>query len=181
MRHHEMEKPQNDNDYFERMSQVIFMSGLNWQTLEKKWRGIKKAFANFDVNKVAKFQESKVEELMANPEVIRNLPKIRAVIANAGQIQAVAAEHGSFAKYLANLRREGGEDGLRDAISKRFAFLGKGTTVIFLFSVGEDLPKAAREWENQHSPLPNGTGTPGGTGQDHSPVGSRDGAAGHRR
>ena len=145
-----MEKPKNDNDYFERMSRVIFMSGLNWQNLQKKWPGIKKAFANFDVNKVANFRESKVEELMANPEVICNLPKIRAVIANAKDIQAIVGEHGSFAKYLAELRREGGEDGLRDAISKRFAFLGKGTTVIFLSSVGEELPKATREWENKH-------------------------------
>ena len=150
MRHTEMEKPKNNNDYFERMSRVIFMSGLNWQTLEKKWPGIKKAFANFDVNKVARFQESKVEALMANPDVIRNLPKIRAVIANAREIQLAVAEYGSFAKYLAALRRDRGEDGLRDALSKRFAFLGKGTTVIFLFSVGEDLPKARREWENQH-------------------------------
>jgi DNA-3-methyladenine glycosylase I len=148
--HQEMEKPKNENDYFERMSRVIFMSGLNWQILDKKWPGIKKAFANFDVNKVAKFQESKLEELMENPEVIRNLPKIRAVIANAREIRSIVGKHGSFANYLVELRRERGEDGLRDAISKRFAFLGKGTTVIFLFSVGEDLPKATREWENKH-------------------------------
>ena len=150
IRHQEMEKPKNDDEYFERMSRVIFMSGLNWQTLDKKWAGIKKAFANFDVNKVAKFQESKVEELMENPEVIRNLPKIRAVIANAREIQAVSGKYGSFAKYLAELRREGGEDELRNAISKRFAFLGKGTTVIFLFSAGEDLPTARRELQNKH-------------------------------
>src|SRR5262245_63314872 len=106
MRHADLEKPKNDNDYFERMSRVIFMSGLNWQTLDKKWPGIKKAFANFDVNKVARFQESKVEELMANAEVIRNLSKIRAVIANAKEMQAAIAEHGSFAKYLAMLRRD---------------------------------------------------------------------------
>jgi 3-methyladenine DNA glycosylase Tag len=151
MRHQQMEKPKSDNDYFERMSRVIFMSGLNWQTLEKKWPGIKKAFANFDINKVAGFQESNVDALMANPDVIRNLPKIRAVIANAREMQMAAAEHGSFAKYLAALKREGGEDGLRDAIRKRFAFLGKGTTMIFLFSVGEDLPKAMQAWENGHA------------------------------
>jgi DNA-3-methyladenine glycosylase I len=150
MRHQEMETPKNDNDYFERMSRVIFISGLNWRTLDKKWAGIKKAFANFDVNKVANFQESRVEKLMGNPGVIRNLQKIRAVISNAREIQAVVAEYGSFANYLAALRREGGEDGLRNAISRRFAFLGKGTTVIFLFSVGEDLPAARQEWENKH-------------------------------
>ena len=39
---------------------------------------------------------------------------------------------------------------MREEISKRFAFLGKGTTVIFLFSVGEKLPKAIAEWQARH-------------------------------
>jgi 3-methyladenine DNA glycosylase Tag len=143
-------KPTTDRDYFERMSRVILVSGLNWRTLEKKWPGIKKAFANFDIKRVAGFEEPEIEALMANPEVIRNLPKIRAIVANAAEFQAIANEHGSFARYLAELRRSGGETGLRAAVSKRFAFLGKGTTVIYLFSVGEDLPEAAKEWEAQH-------------------------------
>jgi DNA-3-methyladenine glycosylase I len=150
MRDHPIQKPKRDRDYFEQMSRVILMSGLNWQTLDKKWPGIKKAFANFEINKVADFQESQIRELMMNPEVIRNLPKIRAIVANAREVQAIAKEYGSFANYLAELRGNGGEDQLRDAISKRFAFLGKGTTVIFLFSVGEDLPKAAQQWEHKH-------------------------------
>ena len=41
---HKVEKPKDDNDYFERMSCVIFMSGLNWQKFEKKWPGIQTAF-----------------------------------------------------------------------------------------------------------------------------------------
>jgi 3-methyladenine DNA glycosylase Tag len=143
-------KPKTDNDYFERMSRVILMSGLNWRTLEKKWPGIERAFANFDIKKVAKFQEPEIEALMVNPDVIRNLPKIRAIVTNAGEMQAIAKEHGNFAGYLAELRRSGGEAGLRDAVSKRFAFLGKGTTVMFLFSVGEELPEATKEWEAQH-------------------------------
>ena len=150
MRDNKNQKPKSDRDYFEQMSRVIFVSGLNWQTLDKKWPGIKKAFANFDINKVARFRESKINELMMNPDVIRNLPKIRAIITNARELQAIAKEYGSFANYLATLRGNGGEDELRDAICKRFAFLGKGTTVIFLFSVGEDLPKATQEWEHKH-------------------------------
>jgi 3-methyladenine DNA glycosylase Tag len=150
MQEHHADKPTTDHDYFERMSRVILVSGLNWRTLEKKWPGIRKAFANFDINKVARFQEPEIEDLMANSDVIRNLPKIRAIVANACEFQAVAKEHGSFAHYLAQLRQSGGESGLRDVISKRFAFLGKSTTVIFLFSVGEDLPEAAKEWEAKH-------------------------------
>jgi DNA-3-methyladenine glycosylase I len=147
---HPIEKPKNDNEYFERMSRVIFMSGLNWQVLEKKWPGIKKAFNNFDIHKVAKFQESKMQELMGDPNVIRNLPKIKAIVANAQQMQAIAKEFGSFANYLTELRKSGSEDKLRETISKQFAFLGKGTTVIFLFAVGEQLPKAVKEWEDRH-------------------------------
>jgi 3-methyladenine DNA glycosylase Tag len=151
MQEHHVDKPTTDHDYFERMSRVILVSGLNWRTLEKKWPGIKKGFANFNINKVARFQEPDIEALMANPDVIRNVAKIRAIVANAAEFQAIAKEHGSFARYLAELRRSGGEAGLRDGVSQRFAFLGKSTTVIFLFSVGEDLPEATKEWEAQHA------------------------------
>ena len=87
---------------------------------------------------------------MRDPAVIRNLPKIRAIVANARQMQTIAKEYGSFANYLTQLKKSGGEDKLRQAISKQFAFLGKGTTVIFLFSVGDKLPKATAEWEDRH-------------------------------
>jgi DNA-3-methyladenine glycosylase I len=148
--HHKIEKPKDDNEYFERMSRVIFMSGLNWRTLEKKWPGIKTAFHDFNVNQVARLEEPDIEALMANPEVIRNLPKIRAVTSNAQEVKRIAEQDGSFEHYLGRLDREGGEDRLRDEVSKRFAFLGKGTTVIFLFSVGIKLPKAQAEFEARH-------------------------------
>ncbi len=150
MHHHKIEKPKNDNEYLERMSRVIMAAGLNWQVLEKKWPGIKQAFAGFNVNTVANFLEPEIEELMMNPDVIHNLAKIRAIVANAKTMQALAKEHGSFANYLASLNKSGGEAMLREQLSKQFAFLGKGTTVIFLFAVGEDLPEATKEWQARH-------------------------------
>ena len=150
MKRHKVEKPKNDNEYFERMSRVILASGLNWRVLENKWPGIKKAFAGFDVDKISKFQEPEIEELMMNPDVIRNLAKIRAIVANAKKIKELNKEYGSFVKYLDFLEKDGGEDSLRDQLSKQFAFLGKGTTVIFLFSVGRKLPKATKEWQARH-------------------------------
>ena len=85
-----------------------------------------------------------------NPDVIRNLAKIRAIVANAKTIKDLSKEHGSFAKYLGSLDKEGGEDMMREQISKRFAFMGKGTTVIFLFAAGCNLPKATAEWHARH-------------------------------
>jgi len=148
-KHHKVEKPKNDNEYLERMSRVILASGLNWRVLENKWPGIKKAFGGFDVDKISKFQEPEIEELMMNPDVIRNLAKIRAIVANAKTIKNLQAEYGSFEKYLDSLSKQG-EDVMRDTLSKTFAFLGKGTTVIFLFAVGQKLPKATAEWEARH-------------------------------
>ena len=151
MKHHKVEKPKNDNEYLERMSRVILASGLNWRVIENKWPGIKKAFAGFDIKKVSKFQELEIEELMMNPDVIRNLAKIRAIVANAKTIQELSKEHGSFTAYLDSVDKSGGEDLLKDQISKQFAFLGKGTTVIFLFAVGQNMPKATKEWQATHA------------------------------
>ena len=147
--HHHVEKPTNDNDYFERMSRVIFMSGLNWATLEKKWPGIKSAFDGFDIDTVAEYDEAKIDALMGDTAVIRNLPKIRAIISNAGQFQEIVKDDGSFEMYLNGLQKSG-EDLMRQAISKRFAFMGKGTTVIFLFSVGIDQPQASKELHDRN-------------------------------
>lgn len=146
---HKIDKPKNDTEYFERMCRVIFMAGLNWRTLDNKWPGIKKAFDNFDIDKVAAYQEPEIDDLMNNTDVIRNLPKIRAIVANAKTMQNIAAEYGSFEKYLDGLSKQG-EDVMRSTIEKQFAFLGKGTTVIFLFSVGQKLPKAHAEWGARH-------------------------------
>jgi 3-methyladenine DNA glycosylase Tag len=146
---HKVEKPKNDNEYLERMSRVIFMAGLNWRILENKWPGIKKAFLDFNIAKVVKFQEPEIEELMMNPDVIRNLAKIRAIVGNAKEMQAIAKEFGGFEKYLASLSKQG-EDEMVKALSKRFGFLGKGTTTIFLFSVGQPMPGAMKEWAARH-------------------------------
>jgi DNA-3-methyladenine glycosylase I len=127
------------------MSRVIFLSGLNWRTLEKKWPGIQTAFEAFKIDAVAAFQEPEIEALMRNPAVIRNLAKIRAVVANAQTMQGIAREHGSFEHYLSELKQSGGEDAMRAEVRKRFAFLGKGTTGMFLYLVSEEMPEASTE------------------------------------
>ncbi len=86
---------------------------------------------------------------MANSAVIRNLPKIRAIVKNAQAMQDLIKEHGSFQNYLSKLRDQG-EDQMRTEISRQFAFLGPSTALVFLYSVGEDLPKATQDWHDRH-------------------------------
>src|SRR5208283_3713054 len=82
-------RPANDNAYFENMSRVIFQAGLNWRVIDNKWPTIKKAFANFNINKVASFTNADVERLMKDPGVVRNKGKIQATIQNAIRFQAI--------------------------------------------------------------------------------------------
>ncbi|HSX47387.1 MAG TPA: DNA-3-methyladenine glycosylase I [Patescibacteria group bacterium] len=144
---HKIEKPKNDNEYFERMSRVIFLAGLNWRVIDKKWPGLKIAFSNFDINKVSNYKEQNIEELLNNPDVIHNLAKIRAVIKNANELKEIIKEFGSIESYIKSLGSD--EDNLIKSLTKRFAFLGKSTSVIFLYSIGVSLPKTHEKWLRQ--------------------------------
>ena len=75
-------------------------AGLMWRTILHKWGSFHIAFDNFDIEIVAKYDESKYEQLMQNPGIVRNQLKIRAIINNANRILEVQKEFGSFSKYI---------------------------------------------------------------------------------
>ena len=75
-------------------------AGLSWSTILGRREGYRKAFANFDVRKVARFDDKKVAALLANAEIIRNRLKIAATIQNAKAFRAVQDEFGSFDAFI---------------------------------------------------------------------------------
>jgi DNA-3-methyladenine glycosylase I len=75
-------------------------AGLSWSTILNKRENYKKAFDNFDFEKVAKYDEKKVEELINNPGIVRNRRKIESTITNAQAFKKVREEFGSFDKYI---------------------------------------------------------------------------------
>ncbi|MDA3892009.1 MAG: DNA-3-methyladenine glycosylase I [Salinivirgaceae bacterium] len=90
----------NDTKLFEFLVLEGAQAGLSWYTILKRREGYRKAFANFDVEKVAKFSDKKVEELMHNESIIRNRLKINATIRNARVFMEIQKEFGSFSKYM---------------------------------------------------------------------------------
>ncbi len=90
----------DDKIHFEYLVLDTFQAGLSWITILKKREGFRKAFANFDVQKVAKFTAKRAEKLMENSEIVRNRLKIKATITNAQAFIAVQKEFGSFDKYI---------------------------------------------------------------------------------
>ena len=90
----------NDQKLFEMLILEGAQAGLSWETVLKKREGYKKAFYNFDVQKVASMGDEELESLRANPEIIRNRLKIYATRKNAQIFIKIQQEFGSFADYL---------------------------------------------------------------------------------
>jgi DNA-3-methyladenine glycosylase I len=75
-------------------------AGLSWSTILNKRAGYREAFADFDPERVARFNKRSVERLMLNPRIVRNRLKIEAAINNARRVLDVQDELGSFSQYL---------------------------------------------------------------------------------
>lgn len=90
----------DDQQLFEFLILESFQAGLSWITILKKRENFRKAFDHFDANKIAGYDEHKVEELMQNAGIIRNRLKIKAAITNAQRYLDVRKEEGSFSKYI---------------------------------------------------------------------------------
>ncbi len=90
----------DDQLLFEMLILEGAQAGLSWETVLKKREGYRKAFHNFDVAKVARMTDEKLEKLMTNPDIIRNRLKIFGTRKNAIAFRAIQKEFGSFDAYL---------------------------------------------------------------------------------
>ncbi|PKN71058.1 MAG: DNA-3-methyladenine glycosylase I [Deltaproteobacteria bacterium HGW-Deltaproteobacteria-12] len=90
----------DDRLIFEFLSLESAQAGLSWYTVLKKRENYRIAFNNFEPQKVAKFNDARIEKLLLNPGIIRNRLKIEATINNARRFLEVQRESGSFAKYI---------------------------------------------------------------------------------
>ncbi len=77
-----------------------FQAGLTWELILKRREALRKAFDNFDPNKMARYTDEDVQRLMNNPEVIRNKAKILAAINNARRFKEVQNDFGSFDAFI---------------------------------------------------------------------------------
>lgn len=90
----------DDKIHFEFLILEGAQAGLSWSTILRKRDGYRKAFADFDVNKVAQFDEAKIQELILDENIVRNKLKIRGTVTNAQKFIAIQKEFGSFDKYI---------------------------------------------------------------------------------
>lgn len=89
----------DDKKLFEFIILEGAQAGLSWLTILKRRPGYKKAFANFNVEKVARFTTKKIETLLSDPGIIRNRLKINSAVTNARAFIKIQEEFGSFDNY----------------------------------------------------------------------------------
>jgi DNA-3-methyladenine glycosylase I len=90
----------DDQELFEFLILEGAQAGLSWATILKRRSGYRRAFANFDVKEVSKFDEEKIQELLQDPGIIRNKLKVNGAVNNAKRFLEIQAEFGSFDKYI---------------------------------------------------------------------------------
>ena len=98
----------SDRGLFEKVCLEGFQSGLSWQIILHKRKAFRLAFDNFNIEKVAGYDEKRIEVLLANPEIVRNRRKIISAINNAERAKALQAEFGSLKTFFWQFQPAGG-------------------------------------------------------------------------
>ncbi|WP_439479837.1 DNA-3-methyladenine glycosylase I [Chryseobacterium aquaticum] len=125
----------DDNELFGRLIMEINQAGLSWETILKKEEGFRKAYDNFDIQKVANYNEEERERLLNDPGIIRNKLKVNAAIENAKTIIELQKEFGSFEKWLEHHHPKDLQDWMK-LFKKTFKFTGGEIVNEFLMSIG---------------------------------------------
>jgi DNA-3-methyladenine glycosylase I len=144
----------DDRKWFEFIVLDMFQAGLSWSTILNKRENFRKAFDNFEPEKIARYNQGKVAKLLNDAGIIRNRLKIAATITNAKAFLAVQKEFGSFDNYIwkfvdgkprqnrwKTLRQIPAKTAQSDAMSKElkgrgFSFVGSTICYAFMQAAG---------------------------------------------
>lgn len=128
---------------FEMLILESFQAGLSWECVLNKRNDFEKAYDDFDIDKICKYDETKIQELLINEKIIRNKLKINASINNAKIFKEIQKEYKSFANYLKHFTNESviyeinkTTNQLSDSISKDLKKRGMkfvGSTIIYSY------------------------------------------------
>ena len=133
----------NDNYLYEMLILESFQAGLSWECVLNKREAFRKAYDNFDINKVCNYDDNKIEELIQNKDIIRNKLKIKASINNSKIFKQIVKEYSSFYNYLLTFTKGNiyynstdtksklSDDISKDLIKRGMKFVG--TTIIYSY------------------------------------------------
>lgn len=134
----------DDKELYELLILESFQAGLSWECILNKRENFRKAFDNFEIDKIIRYNPQKVEQLRKNEGIIRNRLKIESAINNSKIFKQIQKEYGSFSKYIWNFtnnkiiyqKPEITSSELSDKISEDLKSRGMkfvGTTIIYSY------------------------------------------------
>ena len=125
----------DDNELFGRLIMEINQAGLSWETILKKEQNFRKAYDNFNIEKIAAYSEQDRERLLSDAGIIRNKLKVNAAIENAKSILELQQEFGTFEKWLEHHHPKTKDEWVK-LFKKTFRFTGGEIVNEFLMSIG---------------------------------------------
>ena len=138
----------DDHYLFEMLILESFQAGLSWEWILNKREAFRYAYDNFDIDKIVKYDDSKINELINNKDIVRNKLKIKASINNAIIFKDIVSEYGSFYNYLKTFTKNKiiyevdkttnklSDDISKDLISRGMKFVGSTIIYSYLQAVG---------------------------------------------
>ena len=137
----------DDRRLFEKLALEGFQSGLSWLTILRKRENFRAAFADFDIEKIARFNQRSVDRLMADAGIVRNRAKIEATINNARRYAQLVDDAGSLAAYVWRFEPAPATPTIRstspesvamskDLRKRGWAFVGPTTAYAFMQAMG---------------------------------------------
>ncbi|MBK9962523.1 MAG: DNA-3-methyladenine glycosylase I [Saprospiraceae bacterium] len=124
-----------DDELFGRLLLEINQAGLSWTTILNKQDNFRRAYHDFNIRKVAAYQDKDINRLLEDPGIIRNKLKIAAAIHNAREIIALQKSFGSFKNWLDQHHPKSKEEWVK-IFKKQFKFTGGEIVNEFLLSTG---------------------------------------------
>ena len=139
----------DDQKLFEMLILEMFQGGLSWETILNKRENFRKAFDNFELDKIINYNDKKIKELLTNKNIINNKEKIISVIKNAKIFKQIEKEYNSFSNYIWNFTNKEilYEDGtkIRNTLSDQVSidlkkrgmkYIGSKTIYAYLSAIG---------------------------------------------
>lgn len=150
-----------DDRILSMMAERVFAAGFVWRVIEQKWPGFEEAFLGFEPKRLLFQPDDFWYDLVSDKRIVRNPQKIKSVRENAAFVERVAAEHGSFGKFL-SLWPKDNQIGLMAYLGKHGTRLGGNTGQYFLrwlgwdaFILSRDLVAALRDGGLEIAETPN--------------------------
>ena len=126
----------DDRRLFEKLCLEGFQAGLSWLTILRKRENFRAAFAGFDYERVARFDDGDVARLLGDEGIIRHRGKIEATINNARRALELAATEGSLAAYVWRFEGESAEALSKHLKKRGWRFVGPTTVLSFMEAMG---------------------------------------------